>query len=182
MEFTIYDNGMPVDHVTARTLESAQEHADASHNRPVVAVLSDGNAGTIAAAKYQSRLLAAKVTERIDMLAEQYANVICGEYGISFASLDARPSKWETSHGKITSDGKLTILPEDCEPGTRVTIGFSNGQPSMHERVKAEICAALHLFRQSSNLGMAAALREIAGLEGPAKVIAERALEVGGVR
>lgn len=77
------------------------------------------NADTIAAAKYKSKLLAAKVTSRIDMIAEQYATGILAGLGNQF------------------SDGTRSMVVQD-------------------------IRAALHLFRQTSNSGMAAALREIA--------------------
>ena len=122
MDYTIYYNGMPVDHVTARSLESAQQHADATSKDPVVAVSTEANADTIALAKFQSRLLAAKVTDRIDMVAAHYTDAILTGLGGGFSA------------------------------GTR-------------DMVEKDIRAALHLFRQSSNSGMAASALVVGGVQ-----------------
>jgi len=140
MDYTIYYDGMPVNHVTARTIESAQQHADETSSHPVVAVHVGSSAEAIAAAKFKSRLLAAKVTDRIDMIASKAA----------------------------------------CEILAGLGGGFSDGTRDMVEK---DIRAALHLFRQSSNSGMAAALREIAKRDDcMCNGIAASALLVGGVQ
>ena len=141
MECIIFYGGCRVGLVSGTSVEAAQQHADAVNSQPVVVVPADADLLHVEAARYKSVLLAAKVTDRIDMIADRYAHDILAGLG--------------GNH----SEGTRAAVIEDLR-------------------------AALHLFRQCSNSGMAAALRDVStrSHDKDAKEMAHKALEAAGVQ
>jgi hypothetical protein len=111
MDFTIYFDGMPVDCIQATSLMAAQEHADATQSRPVVAVHAHGSIEEIGKARTKSQLLAMPVLNRISLISMGTAQQVLaiGEP----ESMERGPLQWrEAAQLKIAAAIHAAI---DCQ-------------------------------------------------------------------